>query len=48
MSLPNIDPKELVPAGVGMLLGLCLIAFMIGLAAVLGLSMAINFGIPYQ
>ena len=48
MSQPQIDPKELIPAGMGVLLGLGLLAFMIALAAVLGLPMSVNFGIPYQ
>ena len=48
MAQPQIDPKEFVPAGVGLVLGLGILVFFIALAAVLGLSMSINFGIPYQ
>lgn len=48
MTQTNIDPKEFVPAGVGVLIGLGLLLFFVALAAVLGLPMSINFGVPYQ
>jgi len=48
MTQPHIDPKELVPAGIGMILGLGILAFLIVLALLLGLPMSITFGIPYQ
>lgn len=45
---PEFDPKEFVPAGVGFALGLGILAFLVVLGLVLGLSPALDFGVPYQ
>lgn len=48
MSLP-IDPKELVPAAAGFVLGLGILTFFVGLAKVLSLTLLVNHGnIPHQ
>lgn len=43
-----IDPKELVPAGVGFVLGCAIMAALVAIGLVLGCSPSIQFGIPYQ
>lgn len=48
MNKPPIDPKELVPAGIGFGIGLGIIAFFILLGLSLGLTASIDFGIPHQ
>jgi hypothetical protein len=46
---PLLDPKELVPAAGGFVLGIGIIVFFIGLAKVLGLALLVNHGnIPHQ
>ncbi len=48
MSQPPIDPKELMPVGVGFVLGLGIVAFFIVLGLTIGLSPSLDFGIPHQ
>jgi hypothetical protein len=44
-----IDPKELVPAGVGVMLGVGLIVAFVALAAGIGLTLLVDQGdIPHQ
>jgi hypothetical protein len=43
-----IDPKELIPAGIGFCIGLCILAFFIVLGLSIGLTASIDFGIPHQ
>lgn len=44
-----IDPKELVPAAFGFVLGIGILAFFVSLAMVLGLTLLVNHGnIPHQ
>ncbi|MBZ0150316.1 MAG: hypothetical protein K8J09_02205 [Planctomycetes bacterium] len=48
-SKPLIDPKDLVPAVQGFVLGLGLLAFFFVLALGLGLTTFVNYGdVPYQ
>ncbi|MGE3171352.1 MAG: hypothetical protein AB7O97_01925 [Planctomycetota bacterium] len=46
MSEPLIDPKELVPAGMGFVVGLGILALLIGIGLALGLTPSLQFGIP--
>jgi hypothetical protein len=49
MSKPLIDPKELVPAAIGLVLGFCLIGFFAVLAQTLGLQLYVDYSnIPRQ
>lgn len=48
MSLPPIDPKELVPAGIGFCIGLGIIVFFIVLGLSIGLTASIQLGVPHQ
>jgi hypothetical protein len=44
-----IDPKELIPAGVGLALGVALILFFVVLATSLGLTLFVDQGdVPHQ
>ena len=44
-----IDPKELVPAAVGVVIGICILIGFGVLATVLGLTLFVDSGnIPYQ
>lgn len=44
-----IDPKELVPAALGFVLGVGILGFFLGLAKVLGLTLLVNHAnIPHQ
>lgn len=44
-----IDPKELVPAGIGFVIGLVLIGAFVALALALGLTLLVDHGnIPHQ
>lgn len=45
----TFDPKELVPAALGFLLGIGILAIFLALAKVLGLTLLVNNGaIPHQ
>ncbi len=47
-SLP-IDPKELVPAAIGFVVGLGILTFFLGVAKILSLTLLVNHGnIPHQ
>ena len=45
-SLPDLD--ELKPVFIGLVLGVCLLVFFVVLCLVVGLTPAIEFGIPHQ
>lgn len=47
-STPLIDPKELLPAAVGFLVGLAIMAVFVLIGLALGLSPSLQFGLPHQ
>ena len=48
-SKPLIDPKELVPAAIGVVLGVCILAGFVLLASSLGLTLLVDHSnIPHQ
>jgi hypothetical protein len=45
---PRIDPRDLAPLGLGFGYGVAIMAFLVLVGLLFGLSPALSFGIPYQ